>query len=124
MDIVNAVYYDHFLNPRNSGYVEGANGIGKWGDPGCGDFIVVSIRIEKDVIEDIKFMSNGCSASIASTSLMTELAKGKSVEEALRITGEMIDEAIGGLPDDRKHCSILGEKALKAAINDYLSDGS
>lgn len=124
MDIVNASFFDHFMNPRNSGLVEGANGIGKWGDPGCGDFIVVSIRIEKDVIEDIKFTSNGCSASIASTSLMTELAKGKSVEEALGITGEMIDEAIGGLPDDRKHCSILGEQALKAAINDYLSGGS
>ena len=123
MDIVNAAYFDHFLNPRNSGFVEGANGIGKWGDPGCGDFVVVSIRVEKNVIEDIKFMSNGCSGAIASTSAMTELVKGKSIEEALSITGVMIEEAIGGLPDDKRHCSFLGERALKAAINDYLSGG-
>ena len=111
------------MNPRNSGLVEGANGIGKWGDPGCGDFIVVSIRVERDVIEDIKFMSRGCSAAIASTSAMTELAKGKSIEEALHITGGMIEEAVGGLSDEKRHCSLLGERALKAAINNYLSGG-
>ena len=116
MDIVNVVFFDHFTNPRNMGLVENPNGIGRYGDPECGDFLIVSLRVEKGVIEDIGFMCRGCSAAIATSSVMTELAKGKSVEEAARITGDMIEEALGGLPEDKRHCSLLGERALEAAL--------
>ena len=116
MDIVNAAFFDHFTNPRNAGLIENANGLGRWGDPDCGDFLVVSLRVEKGVIANIGFMCRGCSAAIATSSVMTELAKGKSVEEAARITGDMIEEELGGLPEDKRHCSLLGERALKVAL--------
>lgn len=118
MDIVNAAFFDHFSNPRNVGLVDNANGLGRCGDPECGDFLVVSVRVEKGVIEDIGFMCRGCSAAIATASVMTGLASGKSVEEASRITGDMIEEALGGLSEAKRHCSLLGERALKAAIED------
>lgn len=116
MDIVTAAFFDHFSNPRNAGLLEDANAIGKYGDPECGDFLVVSLRVENGVIEDIGFMCRGCSAAIASSSVTTELAKGKSVDEAARITGEMIERELGGLPEDKRHCSLLGEHALRAAL--------
>lgn len=117
MDIVNAAFFDHFTNPRNAGLVEKPNGIGRYGDPECGDFLVVSLRVERGVIEDIGFVCRGCSAAIATASVMTELARGKSVEEAARITGEMIEEVLGELPEDKRHCSLLGERALEAALD-------
>jgi nitrogen fixation NifU-like protein len=116
MDIVTAAFFDHFTNPRNAGLLDNGNGLGRWGDPDCGDFLVVSVRIENGVIEDIGFMCRGCSAAIATSSVMTELARGRTVEEAARITGDMIEEALGGLPEDKRHCSLLGERALKAAL--------
>lgn len=118
MDIVTAAFFDHFSNPRNAGFLDNANGLGRYGDPECGDFLVVSLRVEKGVIEDIGFMCRGCSAAIATSSVMTELARGKKVEEAVLITGDMIEEVLGGLPEDKRHCSLLGERALKAAIED------
>lgn len=117
MDIVTAAFFDHFTNPRNAGLLDDANAIGRYGDPGCGDFLVVSLRVEKDVIEDIGFMCRGCSSAIATSSVMTELAKGKNMEEAARITGDMIEKELGGLPADKRHCSLLGERALKAALD-------
>ncbi len=117
MDIVNAAFFDHFTNPRNAGLIENANGLGRYGDPECGDFLVVSLRVENGIIEDIGFMCRGCSAAIATSSVTTELARGKRVEEAARITGEMIEKELGGLPEDKRHCSLLGERALKAALD-------
>lgn len=117
MDIVTAAFFDHFSNPRNAGLLDEANAIGRYGDPECGDFLIVSLRVEKDVIEDIGFMCRGCSAAIATSSVMTELAKGKNVGEASRITGDMIEGELGGLPEDKRHCSLLGERALKAALD-------
>ena len=117
MEIVNAAFFDHFTNPRNAGLIENANGVGRYGDPDCGDFLVVSLRVENGIIEDIGFMCRGCSAAIATSSVTTELARGKSVGEASRITGGMIEEALGGLPEDKRHCSLLGERALKAALD-------
>ncbi|HER42876.1 MAG TPA: iron-sulfur cluster assembly scaffold protein, partial [Candidatus Eisenbacteria bacterium] len=90
MDIVNAAFFDHFTNPRNAGLIENANGLGRYGDPECGDFLVISLRVENGIIENIGFMCRGCSAAIATSSVTTELARGKSVEEAARITNEMI----------------------------------
>ena len=116
MDIVSAAFFDHFTNPRNVGLLEDPDGLGRYGDPGCGDFLVVSLRVEKGIIEDIGFMCRGCSAAIATSSVTTELARGRSVEEALQITGDMIEEELGGLPEDKRHCSLLGERALKAAL--------
>ncbi len=118
MDIVNAAFFDHFTNPRNAGLIEKPNGIGRYGDPECGDFLVLSLRVEKGIIEDIGFMCRGCSAAIATSSVTTELARGKSVEEASRITSEIIEASLGGLPEEKRHCSLLGERALKAALDD------
>ncbi len=110
---------EHFRNPRNVGKIEDANGIGRVGNPVCGDVMVMYLRIRDERIEDAKFETFGCGAAIATSSMSTELIKGKSIEEALRVTNKVVAEALGGLPPHKMHCSVLAEEAIKAAIEDY-----
>jgi nitrogen fixation NifU-like protein len=110
---------EHFRNPRNVGRIEDADGVGKVGNPLCGDVMVMYLRIRDDRIEDAKFETFGCGAAIATSSMATELIKGKTVEEALRVTNRVVAEALGGLPPHKMHCSVLAEEAIRAAIEDY-----
>lgn len=110
---------DHFMCPRNAGSMLDANSIGCSGDPSCGDSLTIYIKVQDNVITDISFLVFGCAAAIASSSMTTELAKGKTLEEALKITDNDIANALGGLPDHKVHCSVLGATALKNAIEDY-----
>lgn len=110
---------EHFRNPRNVGKIEDADGIGRVGNPVCGDVMVMYLRIRDERIEDAKFETFGCGAAIATSSMSTELIKGKSIEEALRVTNKVVAEALGGLPPHKMHCSVLAEEAIKAAIEDY-----
>lgn len=111
---------EHFMCPRNIGIIKDINGEGTSGDFGCGDSLNIYIRVKKNVIEDISFLVYGCPASIATSSITTELVKGKTLEEALKITEDDIIKALGGLPQSKKHCSNLGVKALRNAIDNYL----
>ena len=110
---------DHFMNPRNVGDIESADGVGKVGNPACGDIMQMSLKIENDIIVDAKFKTFGCGAAIASSSIATEMIKGKSIEEALKLTNEAVTEALGGLPRVKRHCSVLAEQALHCALDDY-----
>ena len=111
---------DHFVNPRNVGEIDDASGVGQVGNAKCGDIMKIFIKVdENDVITDVKFKTFGCGAAIASSSMATELVKGKTVDEALQITNKMVIEALGGLPPVKLHCSVLAEEALHAAIADY-----
>ena len=112
---------DHFMNPRNVGTIEDADGVGRTGNPVCGDLMEMSVKIESDVITDIKFRTFGCGAAIATSSMATELIKGKSIDEALEITNRAIAEALGGLPPVKMHCSVLAADALQAALADYYT---
>jgi len=112
---------DHFMNPRNVGEIEDANGVGQVGNPKCGDIMKMYLKIENDVIVDAKFKTFGCGAAVATSSMATEMVKGKTVEEALRITNKAVAEALDGLPPVKMHCSNLAEEAIKAAIEDYMS---
>ena len=111
---------DHFANPRNVGVIENADGVGKVGNSVCGDIMNLYLRVENDIITDAKFKTFGCGAAIATSSMVTELVKGKTVEEALGISNRAVAEALGGLPPIKMHCSVLAEDALQAAIDDYL----
>jgi nitrogen fixation NifU-like protein len=111
---------DHFYKPRNVGVIENADGVGKVGNPVCGDMMELFIKVDDEKISDIKFRTFGCGAAIATSSMVTELVKGKTLEEALKITNKTVAEALGGLPKQKMHCSVLGEEALDAAIYDYL----
>lgn len=111
---------EHFRNPRNVGVIEDADGIGTVGNPVCGDLMTMYIKVKDDRIVDIKFQTFGCGAAIATSSMATELAKGKTIEEALQITKQTVAEALGGLPPQKMHCSNLAADALKRAIADYL----
>ena len=113
------IVIDHFRNPRNVGVLEDANGIGFAGDAECGDSLKMFIKVENSFIEDIKFQVQGCTAAIASSSMTTVLAKGKPVMAAYVISEENITEALGGLPEEKEHCSVLGAIALKKAIANY-----
>jgi len=115
----NDLVIDHFTNPRNVGEVENANGEVVVGDPSCGDQMKVSIRVEGNRIVDIKFKSYGCPGAIATSSMMTELAKGKTVEDALRITDDDVIISLGGIPERKKHCSLMGIMGLQEAIKNY-----
>ncbi|SMB99661.1 nitrogen fixation protein NifU [Thermanaeromonas toyohensis ToBE] len=117
----NTSVLEHFLNPRNVGCIPDADGIGIIGDPNCGDYLKIYIRVQEGKLIDVKFEISGCPAAIATSSILTELAKGKTVEEALRITDLDIIKALGGLPDPKIHCSNLGAEALHKAIEDYLA---
>jgi nitrogen fixation NifU-like protein len=110
---------DHFSNPRNVGEIENADGIGQVGNPKCGDIMKVYLKIENDIIVDVKFKTFGCGAAVATSSMATELIKGKTLEEASKITNKAVLEALGGLPPAKVHCSVLAEEAVTAAINDY-----
>lgn len=111
---------DHFMNPRNVGEIPDADGIGKVGNPVCGDVMVLYIKVNDGIITDAKFKTFGCGAAIATSSMVTEMVKGKTVEEALKISDRAIADALDGLPPIKMHCSLLAEDALKAAIKDYL----
>ncbi|HHX23379.1 MAG: Fe-S cluster assembly scaffold protein NifU [Tepidanaerobacteraceae bacterium] len=110
---------DHFSNPRNVGDIPDANGIGTAGNPVCGDIMKIYIKVEDDVIKDIKFKTFGCGAAIATSSMITEMVKGKTIEEALKVDNKQVAEALGGLPPVKMHCSNLAADALKEAIKDY-----
>jgi len=110
---------DHFKSPRNVGTIEDAEGVGEIGNPLCGDMMTIYLKIENDVIEDIKFQTFGCGAAIAVSSMLTEIAKGKTLDEAKKITNKDVAEALDGLPKNKLHCSNLGADALQAAIKDY-----
>jgi len=111
---------EHFRNPRNVGVIENADGVGKVGNPVCGDIMELTIRVEEGVITDAKFRTFGCGAAIATSSMVTELVKGKTIAEALQLSNKAVAEALGGLPPIKMHCSVLAEQALKSAIEDYL----
>lgn len=110
---------DHFMNPRNVGRIENADGVGKAGNPICGDIMAIYIKVKDNVIVDVKFETFGCGAAIATSSMLTELVKGKTIDEGLKMTNIAVAEALGGLPTVKMHCSLLAEDALKAAIEDY-----
>ncbi len=110
---------EHFTNPRNVGVIEDADGVGKVGNPVCGDMMEMSIKIDDEVITDIKFRTFGCGAAIATSSIATELIMGKNIDEALELTNRAIAEALGGLPAVKMHCSVLAADALKMALADY-----
>ena len=112
---------DHFFNPRNVGEIPDADGVGKVGNPVCGDVMVLYIKVIDDRIADVKFKTFGCGAAIATSSILTEMVKGKTIEEALKISNKAVAEALSGLPRHKLHCSVLAEQALKAAIEDYRS---
>jgi len=111
---------EHFMNPRNVGTIENPDGYGKVGNPVCGDLMEMYITVKDDVITDMKFQTFGCGSAIATSSMVTELVKGKTVDEALKISNRAVIEALGGLPHIKMHCSVLAEEALKSAISDYL----
>ena len=110
---------DHFMNPRNVGEIEDASGVGTVGNAKCGDIMKIYIKVENDVIVDVKFKTFGCGAAIATSSKATEIVKGMTLEEAEKVTNKMVMEALGGLPPVKVHCSVLAEEALHAAIQDY-----
>ena len=110
---------DHFTNPRNVGEIPDASGIGTVGNPICGDVMRIYLKIEDNVITDAKFKTFGCGAAIATSSMVTELVKGKTIEEALAISNKAVAEALDGLPPIKMHCSVLAEEGLQAAIEDY-----
>ena len=110
---------EHFKNPRNVGTIENADGVGEVGNPVCGDMMTFYIKVKNDRIEDVKFQTFGCGAAIAVSSMVSEMAKGKTVEEASRITNKMVAEALEGLPKQKMHCSNLGADALRKAIENY-----
>ena len=112
---------DHFSNPRNVGKLEDANGIGEVGNAKCGDIMKMYLKIQDDQITDVKFNTFGCGAAIATSSMATEMIKGKSVNEALQLTNKAVMDALGGLPPVKVHCSVLAEEAVKAAVADYYS---
>ena len=110
---------DHFANPRNVGELENANGVGEVGNSKCGDIMKMYIRVENGVIADVKFKTFGCGAAIATSSMATEMIKGKPVSEALKLTNKAVVEALDGLPPVKVHCSVLAEQAIKQALADY-----
>ena len=110
---------DHFMNPRNVGEIPDADGVGEVGNAKCGDIMKMYLKIKDDKIEDVKFETFGCGSAIASSSMATEMIKGKTLEEATAVTNKQVVEALGGLPAHKLHCSVLAEQAVKAALSDY-----
>ena len=112
---------DHFRHPRNVGSIENADGIGEVGNAKCGDIMKIYLKLDNDIVTDVKFETFGCGSAIASSSMATELIKGKPVSEVLQLTNKAVTEALDGLPAHKLHCSVLAEEAIQAAINDYKS---
>jgi nitrogen fixation protein NifU and related proteins len=110
---------EHFRNPRNVGEIENPDGVGKVGNPVCGDIMELTIKVDSGIITDAKFKTFGCGAAIATSSMVTELVKNKTIEDALKISNRAVAEALGGLPPIKMHCSVLAEEALKRALDDY-----
>ena len=110
---------DHFTHPRNVGEIPDADGVGEVGNAKCGDIMKMYLKIKDDRIEDVKFETFGCGSAIASSSMATELIKGKTIEEALAVTNKQVVDTLGGLPADKLHCSVLAEESIKAAVKDY-----
>ena len=110
---------DHFRNPRNVGVIENADGVGEVGNAKCGDIMKIYLKIENDIIVDVKFETFGCGSAIASSSMATEMIKGKPISEALGLTNKAVTEALDGLPAQKIHCSVLAEEAVKSAVKDY-----
>ena len=110
---------DHFMHPRNVGSIENADGVGEVGNAKCGDIMKMYLKIRDNVIEDVKFETFGCGSAIASSSVATEMVKGKTIEEALAVTNKQVVDALGGLPAYKLHCSVLAEEAIKSAVKDY-----
>ena len=110
---------DHFMNPRNVGVIEDASGVGEVGNAKCGDIMKIYLKIENNIIEDVKFETFGCGSAIASSSMATEMIMGKSIHEALALTNAAVCEALDGLPAHKVHCSVLAEEAIKNALKDY-----
>ena len=119
MEEYNEKVMDFFMNPKNVGEIENADGVGTVGNPVCGDVMRLYIKVEDNKIIDAKFKTFGCVAAISTSSMVTELIKGKELDEVLRITNKAVTAALGGLPKKKLHCSVLAEEALKAAIDDY-----
>jgi nitrogen fixation NifU-like protein len=111
---------DHFMHPRNVGEIKDPDGVGKVGNPVCGDIMEMYIKVKDNIITDVKFKTFGCGAAIATSSMTTEIIKGKTIEEALKLTNKVVAEALDGLPPIKMHCSVLAEDAIKGAIDDYL----
>ena len=110
---------DHFRNPRNVGVLEDANGIGEVGNAKCGDIMKMYLKIEDDIVKDVKFETFGCGSAIASSSMATEMIKGKPLSEVMQLTNKAVAEALDGLPDYKMHCSVLAEEAIQSALEDY-----
>ncbi|HEY5192228.1 MAG TPA: Fe-S cluster assembly scaffold protein NifU [Candidatus Deferrimicrobium sp.] len=111
---------DHFMNPRNVGEIESPDGVGEVGNPACGDMMRLYLKIEEGRVRDAKFRTFGCGAAIASSSMLTEMIKGKTVDEARAITNQQVAEALDGLPAVKIHCSVMAEQAVKSALDDYV----
>ena len=110
---------DHFMNPRNVGKIDDADGVGEVGNAKCGDIMKIYIKVDNNIITDVKFNTFGCGSAIASSSMATEMIKGKSLDDALELTNKAVAEALDGLPAHKMHCLVLAEEAIKAAIDDY-----
>ena len=112
---------DHFANPRNVGEIEDADGIGEVGNAKCGDIMKMFIKVDKGIITDVKFKTFGCGAAVATSSIATEMIKGKSIDDALKVTNKAVVEALEGLPPQKLHCSVLADQAMKSALSDYYT---
>ena len=121
MSLYSEKVMDHFRNPRNVGIIEDADGVGQVGNAKCGDIMKMYLKIEDDIIKDVKFETFGCGSAIASSSMATELIKGKPVSEARQLTNKAVAEALDGLPDYKMHCSVLAQEAIESALQDYES---
>ena len=121
MPVYSEKVMDHFMNPRNVGEIENPDGVGEVGNPVCGDMMTFHIKVKDDRLEDVKFKTFGCGAAIAVSSMVSEMAKGKTLEEAMKITPRSVADELEGLPKNKLHCSNLGDQALHKAIQDYLS---
>ena len=119
MALYSETVMDHFRNPRNVGVIEDADGVGEVGNAKCGDIMKIYLKIENDVVKDVKFETFGCGSAIASSSMATEMIKGKPLKEVLSLTNKAVVEALGGLPAHKLHCSVLAEEAVKVALKDY-----
>ena len=119
MALYSETVMDHFMNPRNVGEIVNADGVGEVGNAKCGDIMKMYIKVDNDVITDVKFETFGCGSAIASSSMATEMIRGKTIEQALAVTNKQVVEELGGLPAHKLHCSVLAEEAIKSAVKDY-----